>query len=149
MDQKYAKCTIRIASIDDASEIARQMTILGHPTTTADIIERWDQWSAEGNTCFVAQKSDGTLAGAITLHKMHVLHRPRPLGRITALVVDDTLRGTGLGRALVEVAEEFLKNAGCGLLELTSNVSRLPAHAFYEHLRYERTSVRFAKVFVK
>jgi GNAT superfamily N-acetyltransferase len=149
MDQKSALCTIRIATINDAAEMARQITILGHPATTEEIIERWEPWSAEGNTCFVAQKEDGTLAGLITLHKMFVLHRPRPLGRITALVVDDTLRGTGLGRVLVEAAEEFFANAGCGMLELTSHASRVPAHEFYEHLGYERTSVRFAKVFVE
>ena len=149
MDPKSTPCTIRIATISDAAEIARQLTLLGHPTSAQDIANRWENWTAEGNSCFVAQKSDGTLAGVITLHKMHVLHRPRPVGRITALVVDDTLRGTGLGRALVEAAEKSLAHGGCGLLELTSNARRLPAHAFYEHLEYERTSVRFAKVLLE
>jgi GNAT superfamily N-acetyltransferase len=148
MDQKSIQYAIRIASVNDASEIARQITILGHPATTEEIIERWEPWSAESNICFVAQKEDGTLAGVITLHKMFLLHRPWPIGRITALVVDDMLRGMGLGRALVEVAEEYMANAGCGMLELTSHVSRVEAHAFYAHLGYERTSVRFAKVFV-
>ena len=77
---------------------------------------------------------------------MVVLHRPMPVGRITALVVDDSARGQGLGRALVAAAEAALAGSGCGILEITSNMRFAEAHAFYEHLGYERTSVRFAKV---
>jgi GNAT superfamily N-acetyltransferase len=96
----------------------------------------------------VAARADGTLAGAVTLHQMIVLHRLRPVGRITALVVDAPDRGRGIGRALVAAAEAALARSGCGLLEITSNVRLAEAHAFYEHLGYERTSFRFAKVLV-
>lgn len=91
-------------------------------------------------------RADGTLAGAVTLHQMVVLHRPTPVGRITALVVDDSVRGQGIGRALVAAAEQALADSGCGLLEITSNERLADAHAFYAHLGYERTSVRFAKL---
>jgi GNAT superfamily N-acetyltransferase len=75
-----------------------------------------------------------------------VLHRPKPVGRITALVVDAPVRGQGIGRALVAAAEEALARAGCGLLEITSHERLVDAHAFYERLGYQRTSVRLAKV---
>ncbi len=42
-------------------------------------------------------------------------------------------------------AENALREADCGLLELTSGVDRAAAHAFYEHLGYDR-SVRLSKV---
>jgi ribosomal protein S18 acetylase RimI-like enzyme len=76
-----------------------------------------------------------------------VLHRPKPVGRITSLVVDPSARGQGLGRALVQAGEAALVQAGCGLLEVTSHARRTDAHDFYRHLAYERTSLRFAKVF--
>ena len=77
---------------------------------------------------------------------MPVLHRERPVGRITALVVDVEQRKGGVGRALVTAAEQALTRSGCGLLEITSHQRRVDAHAFYKHLGYEQTSVRFAKI---
>jgi GNAT superfamily N-acetyltransferase len=46
---------------------------------------------------------------------------------------------------LVEAAEQALKKAGCQIVEVTSNDRRSAAHAFYRHLGYERTSMRFMK----
>jgi len=136
---------IRAATARDAPELARLLTALGHPTAVDSISARWAEWAAAGNVALVAARADGTLAGVVTLHEMLVLHRPRPVGRITALVVDEPVRGQGIGRALVSAAETSLVRAGCGLLEVTSNLRRADAHAFYERLGYERTSARFAK----
>lgn len=136
---------IRTARADDAREIATLLTTLGHPTSAGELAARWDAWNAEGNSALVAVRENGTLAAVVTLHRMHVLHRPLPVGRITALVVAEDLRGRGIGRALVAAAEAVLRDAGCGPLEVTSNKKRLDAHAFYRQLGYEETSVRFAK----
>ena len=144
-DSTRAVHTIRKANERDANEIARLLTVLGHPTAADTVTARWREWSGAGNAAFVAQRTDGTLAGVATLHHMVVLHRPKPVGRVTSLVVDAAERGSGIGRALVAAAEAELLAAGCGLLEVTSNMKRAEAHAFYERLGYERTSFRFAK----
>ena len=138
MDSAIPVLAIRPATEHAVPELARLFTALGHPATAEAIAERWREWSAAGNTALVAPRRDGALAGAATLHRMVVLHRPSPVGRITALVVDTPLRGQGVGRALVAAAEETLARAGCGLLEITS-------HA---RLGYKQTSMRFAKVLV-
>jgi GNAT superfamily N-acetyltransferase len=148
-DSQSAIPTIRRATARDAPELARLLTSLGHPTIAVTIEARWAEWAAAGNLALVAARPDGTLAGVATLHHMLVLHRPRPVGRITALVVDAPVRGRGIGRALVAAAEEMLTSVGCGLLEITSNVRRADAHAFYEHLGYERTSFRFARMLTR
>jgi len=136
---------LRHATRLDAREIARLLTQLGHPTPAERVNDTWEAWVAAGDGAIVAPRADGTLAGVATLHCMRVLHRPRPVGRITALIVDESQRGRGIGRELVVAAERELAFHGCGLIEITSHVRLVQAHAFYEHLGYVRTSVRLAK----
>ncbi|MEO7521095.1 MAG: GNAT family N-acetyltransferase [Gemmatimonas sp.] len=136
---------VRTATPEDAGELARLLTGLGHPTSASFIIESWSAWSDEHNVAMVASADGASLIGLVTVHHMRVLHRPLPVGRITALFVDEPFRGQGIGRTLVDAAERELAARGCGLLEITSNVRRADAHAFYESLGYERTSVRLVK----
>lgn len=139
---------IREADEQDAPELARLLTALGHATDANELRERWPYWREEGNTAMVAVRPDGTLSGMATLHRTWVLHRPRPLARITSLIVDEADRGAGIGRALVAASEKWLSEAGCGILEITSNHQRQDAHEFYRHLGYTQTSARFMKKLV-
>ena len=99
----------------------------------------------EGNVTLVAEL-DGMAVGCLTTSIMRVLHRPAPVGRISMMVVEEGLRGQGIGAALVAAAEERLAAQGCYMIEVTSHLRRTEAHGFYEKLGYERTSVRLAKM---
>jgi len=138
---------IRAARLDDAAELARLFSELGHPATEHEIRTRWKTWEGDGNVGIVVEGAGGTLIAAATLHRTVVLHRPKPIGRISALIVDSRHRGEGIGRALVAHAERRFRDEGCGSLEVTSNMRRTDAHAFYQHLGYDLTSARFLKTF--
>ena len=88
---------------------------------------------------------DKKVVGLVGTHRTVTVHRPAPVGRITILVVAREAQDHGIGRMLVEAAEAQLKKAGCQIVEVTSNDRRAAAHAFYRHLGYERTSMRFMK----
>jgi ribosomal protein S18 acetylase RimI-like enzyme len=115
--------------------------------TAADIKRRLALLRKADTPALVADRVG--VVGCLTWHVTLVLHRPRPVGRITMMVVAEAARGTGIGTALVGEAETRLKAAGCGLVEVTSNVKRLRAHTFYERLGFERTSYRFAREIVR
>jgi hypothetical protein len=68
---------IRYATQEDASELARLLTVLGHPTTAEGIETSWADWLREGNSAIVAARPD-RLLGVVTLHRMTVLHRAKP-----------------------------------------------------------------------
>lgn len=136
---------LREAARIDADELARLLTELGHATHARDVDALWPEWYAAGNRAIVAVAPDGALAGLVTTHQMQALHRRTRVGRITSLVVDGRYRRHGIGRTLVDAAERALAEQGCGLVEVSSNLARIDAHAFYEALGYARSSYRFAK----
>ena len=134
---------VRDAAPRDADRIAGLINALGYEVTAADVRRRLTQLRRANEAPLVAE-ADGVI-GCVTWHVTPVIHRPRPVGRLTMLVVAEKQRGKGIGQALVEAAEARLRERGCGLIEVTSNMRRLRAHGFYERLGYERTSYRFAK----
>lgn len=137
------KLSIREAKPKDSEAVARLIVALGYDVTAAEVKRRLAALKKAGHPALVAER--GEIAGLLTTYMTQVLHRPRPVGRVTMMVVAEALRGRGIGTALVAEAEKRLAAKGCGLVEVTSNARRLRAHAFYERLGYERTSYRFAK----
>jgi ribosomal protein S18 acetylase RimI-like enzyme len=137
------KLVLRDARPRDAEAIAALIASLGYEVTQAEVKRRSAALAKAGQQILVAEK--GALVGVLTTSSMIVLHRPKPVGRISMLVVAEAARGAGIGAALVAEAEKRLAAKGCGLVEVTSNIKRLRAHGFYDKLGYERTSYRFAK----
>jgi len=128
----------------DAPALAALLGELGFPAPANAVASRLDSMIRAAEVVLVAAR-DGVLLGLVTVHITPVLHRPTPVGRLTVLVVTERARRQGIGRALVEAAERLLTARGCGLVEVTSNQGRTDAHAFYERLGYEATSLRFRK----
>jgi ribosomal protein S18 acetylase RimI-like enzyme len=135
---------IRPADAVDGEAIAPLLADLGYKATADSLADRIGRHSRMGEPVLVA-KLGGRLVGCLTWHVVPVIHRPRPVGRITFLVVAAEARRKGIGRALVEAAEAKLRQRDCGLMEVTSNTKLRAAHAFYRRLGFERTSYRFAR----
>jgi ribosomal protein S18 acetylase RimI-like enzyme len=134
---------VRPARPADSEAIAGLVTDLGFETDAGDIAERLPALKKAGETPLVAEQ--GVVVGVLSWHVTPVIHRPRPVGRITMMAVAKAERRRGVGRALVEAACERLRAKGCGFVEVTSNVDLSGAHGFYRRLGFERTSYRFAK----
>jgi len=132
---------IRDAQIGDVPSLVSLIQALGYEVDRDGVAARLHDLAAQDRPTLVVETD--RIVGCITLGITPVLHRPRPIGRITMLVVAEEARGQGLGRMLVDSAEERLRGSGCGIIEVTSNLRRTEAHAFYERLGYERTSYRF------
>jgi ribosomal protein S18 acetylase RimI-like enzyme len=135
---------MREANADDAEQLAKLFALLGAHIGPQAILRNLRTLTEAGESVVVIARGK-ELLGACGLYRTVSAHREQPVGRITVLVVADGVRGCGLGRQLVEEAERRFAELGCELLEVTSNDRLTEAHAFYRHLGYERTSMRFAK----
>lgn len=135
----------RIARADDASSIAGLLTALGYPSPVARIERRIADSAASVDTVVFVAVSAQCVVGVISFHCIPLFHADGALGRITSLVVDPGHRQCGIGRLLVEAAEEFGRVQGCIRFEVTSGDHRPEAHAFYEHLGYQLNCRRFIK----
>ena len=60
-------------------------------------------------------------------------------GYLGLLGVDPARQGTGLGRKLMDAAEDFLREAGCLVVDLRVISARTPLPRFYRHLGYIET----------
>lgn len=135
--------SVRPARPGDSTAIAALVSGLGFESAPDEISERLSALKKAREAPLVAEQ--GGVIGILAWHVTPVLHRPKPVGRITMMVVADGERRSGVGRALVEAACARLRERGCGLIEVTSNVDLSGAHGFYRRLGFERTSYRFAK----
>jgi len=138
------KLKIREAKPSDAPRLVELIHFLGHEIDEKAVRRNLKALGKTGELPLVASL-DKRVVGMCGVGHRIVIHRSAPLGRITALVVAEKAQRHGIGRMLVEAAEERMRDAGCKLVEVTSNDRRTAAHAFYRHLGYERTSIRFAK----
>jgi ribosomal protein S18 acetylase RimI-like enzyme len=60
-------------------------------------------------------------------------------GYLGLLGVDPQRQGTGLGRKLMEAAENYFRQSGCIAVDLRIVSARTPLPAFYRHLGYAET----------
>lgn len=135
---------LREAKPSDAERIVELIHELGHEIDEKSVRKNLKALGKTDELPVVATL-DKKLIGFIGIHRMVTIHRPAPVGRIPVLVVDKEAQDKGIGRMLVEEVERRLKKAGCQIVEVTSNDRRGAAHAFYRHMGYERTSIRFMK----
>jgi GNAT superfamily N-acetyltransferase len=134
---------IREAEPRDAEALSGLLGELGFPTDATEVRKRLAALSKAREPPLVADEAGPV--GCLTWHVTPVLHRTTAVGRVTMLVVGKKTRGRGIGTALLEAAEDRLREAGCALVEVTSNIELGGAHQFYKGRGYLRTSYRFVK----
>jgi GNAT superfamily N-acetyltransferase len=127
---------LRFAGVADCEALARLIN-------TAFVVERpifdGDRISADGVRAFLAKgrflvaDDSAGLAGCVYAEVQG------DRGYIGLLSVEPSRQGSGLGRTLMEAAEEFFREAECTAAGLRVVSARTPLPAFYRHLGYVET----------
>lgn len=138
---------VRLVRRTDAEPLARLSSELGYSTTATEVRIRLGAILAHpDHAAFVAEHPDLGLLGWI-----HVFASLRiesgSFAEIGGLVVTEAQRKSGVGRALVEVAEKWTWERGLTRLRVRTNVNRDQAAPFYRKLGFRE--IKAQKVFVK
>jgi len=125
----------RLATLDDASAIARLSAQLGYPADSDEVGRFLTHLLPDPvHVVFVAE-FNGALCGWV-----HVFLSRRlfmlPFAELGGIVVDEAFRRLGIGAALLTSAEAWAAGVGCILFRIRSNALRTKSHAFYERMGY-------------
>ncbi len=142
----------RIATEDDLYDVVRLLVQdqlgSGRETLSDPLPQKYlDAFNAmqrqDGNDVIV-QIIDGKIVGCYQLTVIHGISRSGSTrAQIEGVRVDHEMRGSGLGHQLFEDAIERSRQAGCQLVQLTTDKSRDDAHRFYEQLGFEASHIGY------
>lgn len=129
--------TIRPMTHGDVAAVTRLAIQLGYGVDESAIERRLQRYATAESHLLVVAERDGVVVGWA-----HALERPllqEPLhAELGGLVVDESIRGVGIGAAMLGVVEEWASEHGYHGLWLHSRVERPEAHGFYPGKGFER-----------
>jgi ribosomal protein S18 acetylase RimI-like enzyme len=142
---RKSELAIRAAGKVDAPALAKLMGELGYPTRASEMEMRLESILNDPNYRTFVATSHGEVCGMVGTCCFYSHEHNSPGGRIIALVVSETMRGQGVGRELVRIAEKDFVSRNVTRIALNTRTHRKEAHLFYERLGYEMNGFRFVK----
>jgi GNAT superfamily N-acetyltransferase len=127
----------------DAAAVAALTTELGYPSTEDEIRRRYDLIKDRRDARILLAHAGIRIIGWIHVQATCLLECGER-AEIWGLVVAETERGAGVGRRLVEAAEEWARMRNLSVMAVRSNTLRSDAHRFYEHLGYSVSKTQHA-----
>jgi GNAT superfamily N-acetyltransferase len=129
---------VRRAVVEDWPQVAALLVELGRdvsPSAVSNpsyVIRFGGHLALRESRTLVADEPGGRLLGLVDMEFRQRLGHPRPQAWINDLIVTESMRGQGIGAALLAHAEELAIKRGCFRMSLETAGWRDATHAFYE-----------------
>ena len=137
--------SVRLAQAADAVCLVRLTAQLGYDITAEDAAARLQRaLNRQDQRFFIAD--DGGPVGWLHAARVEYFESGACIV-INGLVVDSKCRGAGIGRLLLQRAEQWAREEGIGIVRVWSSDQRQRAHRFYEREGYKvvKTQLAFVK----
>jgi GNAT superfamily N-acetyltransferase len=131
----HMSLTTRLIRANDLAALQPLILQLGYELTPAETERRFRAvMSAADHAIFVAEL-DARIVGFLHIYARPALDKPHEVV-VQALVVDASVRQSGVGKSLMATAESWASEKGFRSVALASSISRDAAHAFYKAIGY-------------
>ena len=118
----------------------------GHTVTEDDVLDRLKLVEASAIDELFVYEQDGTVLGTLAFRIRENIEERSRYGEISVLIIKEEARNAGIGRTLMEFAEQHAKALNCKGTWLVSGFGREEeAHKFYKTLGYTINGYRFVK----
>ena len=114
--------------------------------TEESAASRLEELAAHADHALFVAEADGRVVAWLQVSLPRIFESPTQ-AEIAGLVVDEGMRGRGIGSALVAEAESWAREHGCNVLRVRSNVLRDRAHGFYRGAGF--AEIKTQRVFEK
>jgi predicted N-acetyltransferase YhbS len=113
-----------------------------------EYIKVYEQIKAMPGHELLVAEDEGEVVGSVVLITVpNLSHNASPWAIIENVIVTQKHRRQGVGKQLMEYAIAHAQEAGCYVIELSSNKTRHEAHRFYESLGFEASAHGFRLYF--
>ena len=136
---------IRKAEKDDANRISILLLQLGYETTPSKIA---DMLSDSENGIVYVAVLDNNVVALMSIIYFTYFPSAQKLCRITSIVVDENLRGSGIGSKLIDYAKSTALADRCDVIEVTTSLKREKTQAYYESVGFKKTSYKYVQKLV-
>ncbi|MCG7533529.1 GNAT family N-acetyltransferase [Pseudoalteromonas sp. OOF1S-7] len=138
-----SKIEIMKAEPGHASEALKLLSQLGYESTLEDL-KRVLAQTDRSDEIYIAKICD-KVVGLMSVIYFDYFPSQEKICRITAIVVDQNARGTGVGSQLIDFAKGLSKQQLCSKLEVTTSIVRQATQQYYENIGFTKTSYRYAQ----
>lgn len=142
--------TIRRASADDVDALLALYEQLSPGNAGADrsrAVRSLEDILQTANVTLLAATNPEVIGTVTLVIVPNLTHNSQPWAQVENMVTDASVRGSGVGRLLIEECLRLAQAAGCYKVQLQSgNQRRSPendAHGFYSHLGFAQSSAGF------
>lgn len=134
---------IRAAALNDIPSLHTLFMQLGYQTDPENLKRHIND--ANISFTMLVAEAEQQVCGVIVVNFITPVHENGLWALISALVINESARGTGIGQKLLIAAEQHALDKGCTQIELSSSEKRIRAHNFYENNGYKEVRKRFVK----
>ena len=136
---------IRSAQLADVDRLQVLLSQLGYEVSSQDIKRMVPQSLGSSIDDVYVAVCNKEVVGLISLIYFNYFPSAQKLCRITAVVVDESLRGSGVGTKLIGFAKQKAITENCSTIEVTTSLARDKTQSYYEVIGFQKKSFGYAQ----